>query len=253
MTTQNENAHVSATTQAKPDIGQNPDPSATNNSDDEELADCPKDEEAAHALYKQCLDIRNFEISNLASRNNFFMIFQGVLIAGVLQSSGSAPPVVMFLATLCGFGISVCQTMTSSGAKFWQNHWERELTKTEKNYGAVIKEASPKKRFYHLFKERKSADSNQTGKAGNPTPSETRGVAERILIQRFSVSKSPVYAALIFSVFWLILLLCTLTYPRAFIGEVITSSISGFPVGPTKNDVEKGKSPERQQILAPPK
>ena len=190
----------------------------------------PDEVNAALALYEQCLQIRNFEITNLVGRNNFFMVFQGVLIAGVLQSSGSAPPVVMFLASLCGFGISVCQTMTSSGAKFWQNYWERELEESERNYGIVVMNKSPKvdKRsgFYYLFdgrnKDKDSEDSNEQKISKN-----THFFG---LIQRFSVSKSPVYAGIIFSVMWLSLLLCTLTLPSKFINEVIASSISGFPV-----------------------
>ncbi len=37
--------------------------------------------------------MREFEITQLAQRNNFFMIFQGVLLAGVIQSAHSIPAV----------------------------------------------------------------------------------------------------------------------------------------------------------------
>jgi len=46
--------------------------------------------------------MREFEITQLAQRNNFFMIFQGVMLAGVIQSS-HAIPVVSFLVCVAGF------------------------------------------------------------------------------------------------------------------------------------------------------
>lgn len=45
--------------------------------------DLDREHKARLDLYLQCIEIRNFEISNLVARNNFFMIFQGVLIAGL--------------------------------------------------------------------------------------------------------------------------------------------------------------------------
>ena len=36
------------------------------------------------AVYKLAIETRNFEIQQLINRNNFFMLFQGVLLAAVL-------------------------------------------------------------------------------------------------------------------------------------------------------------------------
>jgi hypothetical protein len=192
------------------------DPTQKQESPHELPHELPDDEEAALALYKHCVEIRNFEITNLVARNNFFMIFQGVLIAGLLQSSGTAPPVVLFLATVCGFGISVCQTLSSSGAKYWQSHWEDELTKIEENYQRELRKTKesqglPAPKFYRLFKEN---DEKKTFFG---------------IVKRYSVSKIPIYAGFVFSVIWLTLLLLTLTAPNQYFHEIVESSISGFP------------------------
>lgn len=201
-------------------------------------------EDDAHSLYKHCIEIRNFEITNLVARNNFFMIFQGVLIAGLLQSSGTAPPAVMFLATLCGFGISICQTLSSSGAKFWQKHWEDELRKTEANYEKRLSIArgealAPKtaKKFYSLYGEKKRESKKFFG-----------------IIERYSVSRIPIYAGFVFSAFWLILSSLTLTYPNRYFHEIIESSISGFPK--PKDEVKppepSGAREQKSENLHPP-
>ena len=54
------------------------------------------DIEALKSLFKIALATRDFEITQLVQRNNFFMIFQGVLFAGVMQSAHTKP-LVSFL------------------------------------------------------------------------------------------------------------------------------------------------------------
>lgn len=68
---------------------------------------------------------REFEISQLTQRNNFFMIFQGVMIAGLIQSGGQAAPVVNFAACCLGIAVALMQAQMAAGAKFWQMRWER--------------------------------------------------------------------------------------------------------------------------------
>ena len=80
----------------------------------------PKDFEALSQLYKLCIETRNFEITQLINRNNFFMIFQGVLLAGTMQSSGSIA-IVSFLVCLCGLLISLLQTGMACGANIGRN------------------------------------------------------------------------------------------------------------------------------------
>lgn len=95
------------------------------------MIDAKREETDALNLYKQCIEIRNFEIQNLVNRNNFFMVFQGVLMAGVIQGSKDAPNGIIILASLCGFLISLFQVGMSQGAKYWQEAWEYRLARAE--------------------------------------------------------------------------------------------------------------------------
>jgi hypothetical protein len=75
--------------------------------------------------------LREFEINQLTQRNNFFMIFQGVMIAGVMQSGGTAAPLISFLVCLTGMGISLLQVGMAGGAKYWQVRWEAATRSSE--------------------------------------------------------------------------------------------------------------------------
>lgn len=77
------------------------------------------------------LRLREFEISQLTQRNNFFMIFQGVLIAGLVQSQGTAAPLITFSMSLLGVATSVLQIGMAGGAKYWQSRWEASTRSSE--------------------------------------------------------------------------------------------------------------------------
>jgi hypothetical protein len=77
------------------------------------------------------LHLREFEINQLTQRNNFFMIFQGVLIAGLVQSHGAAAPVVTFSMSLLGVATSLLQIGMAGGAKYWQSRWEASTRSSE--------------------------------------------------------------------------------------------------------------------------
>lgn len=73
--------------------------------------------ESLKAVYKVCIETRNFEINQLIQRNNFFMLFQGVLLAAALQNQGSKP-VVELIICLTGIFVSIYQLQMASGAKY---------------------------------------------------------------------------------------------------------------------------------------
>jgi hypothetical protein len=77
------------------------------------------------------LRLREFEINQLTQRNNFFMIFQGVLIAGLIQSLGIAAPIITFCMAALGMAISVFQIGMAGGAKYWQSRWEASTRSSE--------------------------------------------------------------------------------------------------------------------------
>lgn len=90
------------------------------------------------------LRLRDFEINQLTQRNNFFMIFQGVIIAGLVQSQGTAAPIINFLVSLLGIGTSILQIGMAGGAKYWQSRWESATRSSEI---AIVLELVKKKRL----------------------------------------------------------------------------------------------------------
>ena len=42
-------------------------------------------------VYEISIETRNFEISQLTNRNNYYMLFQGVLLAAALSNQASKP------------------------------------------------------------------------------------------------------------------------------------------------------------------
>lgn len=178
--------------------------------------------EAGDKLYDQCIEIRNFEISNLVSRNNFFMVFQGVLIAGVIQASNDAPPIVQFLGSAIGLLLSIFQFMTASGAKFWQEAWEEQLNKAEDSLSELVTKLEGRD-FQRLFTTKVSDTENYVK---SRLVRENGSCLNRLLVRRFSVSRAPIYAALAFIFFWLLMLLFTLNIPSM---KWVLSYITGFP------------------------
>ncbi|MGB7650960.1 MAG: hypothetical protein WBL62_07180 [Gallionella sp.] len=162
---------------------------------------CETQSDAAIAL-----EMRKFEITQLAQRNNFFMIFQGVMLAGVIQSS-HAIPVVSFLVCVAGVLISLFQIGMASGAKYWQEYWEAQLSQS---HPVLFHEDDCK---YH------STVKGRLNKRG------ISGFIEGLIMRRYSVSRIPIYVGITFMVVWLFLVLCTL---RAYPPFGIPSCIVGF-------------------------
>jgi hypothetical protein len=170
--------------------------------------------------YRTALAARDLEINQLVQRNNFFMIFQGVLLAGLLQASGNTKiiPVVAFLVCACGLCVSILQVMMASGAKFWQERWEQAVEDAE---ARLFPKPEPEKNasLFRVFSAPPASinaivDTRMRGKR-----------LEYLVTARFSPSRLPVYAALAFALIWFLLLLCTLK-PWGPFG--VPSWITGF-------------------------
>ena len=203
---------------------------------------------AWEAIYKQCIELRNFEIAQLVQRNNFFMIFQGVLFAGVCQSAG-AIPVVSFLVCLAGLGSSILQACMAAGAKYWQVHWEINTQRSEQEMMKIMKfhrvlrgqlrkhkvdldddlvsKIENRALLAHLFVE----DSNS--KLIGESLEESRPnalILNWFIMRKFSSSRIPIYTGLFLAVVWLMLLMSTMhvdgwDYP-------VPQWIVGFPDKP---------------------
>jgi len=170
------------------------------------------DVEALKSLFKIALEKRDFEISQLVQRNNFFMIFQGVLFAGVMQSSHEKP-LVTFLVCMAGLLISLFQVGMASGAKFWQEYWEEALKKIESRLLLHIHRSDDSRReIWSLFHDRSEIYSEivsrrlQNHKAGFLSP------ISWLVMQRFSVSRIPIYVGLSFSVIWLVMIFASVDF-----------------------------------------
>lgn len=166
---------------------------------------------ALKRLFTVALETRNFEISQLVQRNNFFMIFQGVLLAGIIQSNHSKP-VVSFLVSIAGLVVSLCQVKMAAGAKFWQEYWEAALQNIEKELiENLLSSKAHRKILFKLFHD---TDHIYESMVKNRLVGKGLGLTQWLVMKRFSVSRVPIYVAIAFSVIWALLLLCTMRgYP----------------------------------------
>lgn len=164
--------------------------------------------------FKIALRMRDFEITQLAQRNNFVMVFQGVLFAGVIQSDHSHP-VVSFLVCVAGLLASIFQVGMACGAKFWQEYWEQMLS----NYEAEIRSEKPE--LFHDDNWRcKKTVHDRMGKRG------IGDIAGSLVMCQFSVSRIPIYVGIALAIVWALLVLCTL---RGYPPLSIPRCIVGFP------------------------
>lgn len=176
------------------------------------------DQVAIADIYKLAIAGRDMEINQLVQRNNFFMIFQGVLLAGLLQAAGNGKiiPVVSLLACIAGLVVSLLQVGMAAGAKFWQERWESAVEATER----FLLEEQPKERS-KLFELFSSGDKHFDEIVKERL--KDKDVFTRYLVgARFSPSRLPLYAALVFAVIWLVLIVAQLVPLHFF------SWIAGF-------------------------
>lgn len=163
--------------------------------------------------FEIALRMRDFEISQLTQRNNFFMIFQGVLFAGLVQST-HAKPIVSFMVCVAGLIVALFQVGMASGAKFWQEYWEQMLSKFE----IEARAANPE--LFHdndcLYDKTVKERMRHHGFSG---------LASQLVMFRFSVSRIPIYVGIALSIIWGILVLCTL---REYPPLSVPSFVVGF-------------------------
>lgn len=177
--------------------------------------------DAAKRIYERCIEIRNFEISQLSSRNNFLMIFQGVLFAGLIQSQGTIP-IVSFIACLTGTLISFYQTKIAAGAKYWQEHWESELVSAEKRLIRSLGDRIQREPILLFSKE--SEDIKTVVKSRLET-SNIDFLTKKLILRKYSVSRVPIHIGVFLILAWTALLLCTVNFGWSF---TIFDWITGF-------------------------
>lgn len=187
---------------------------------------------------------RELEIGQLTQRNNFFMIFQGVLFSGLIQSQGMAAPILTFAACVVGFAVSIFQFRMACGAKYWQIRWEQAAKKME----IYLFEELDKDEdlLYQLFTsdgahlsqdETTRLEAINSKIANNDDKINTEsGFIDRIvkidlfgvdspkwwkyvlyptswfILRKYSVSRTPIHVAVLLAVIWGALLLNCLTF-----------------------------------------
>lgn len=116
------------------------------------------EEKRLKKIYEIAVKTRNFEITQLVQRNNFFMIFQGVLIACIINSNNTVP-VIHTIICFVGIIISFYQMQAASGAKFWQEYWETEVNKAERSLKKIYESDA---KFFHQLFDKKIDDVQKT-------------------------------------------------------------------------------------------
>lgn len=159
------------------------------------------------------LRMREFEITQLTTRNNFFMIFQGVLFAGVVQSPHSKP-IVSMMVCVAGLAVALYQVGMASGAKFWQEYWEEMLSEFE----GVARAADPE-----LFHD--NTCQYEKVVKGRLHARGITGFTGDLIMRRFSVSRIPIYVGIVLSVIWGLLVLSAF---RGYPPLAIPSFVVGF-------------------------
>ena len=144
------------------------------------------------------MEMRGFEISQLVQRNNFFMIFQGVLLAGILQADGNTPAIPIVVSVV-GALMSVAQYRMAAGAKYWQQRWETELEETEKALEDAYKIAGrtwSRALFHQVQSNRKVRDDLARHK------SRLHSLTDPIVLDKPSVSRIPIYCGILLATAW---------------------------------------------------
>lgn len=176
------------------------------------------------SVYRICIETRNFEIAQLIQRNNFFMLFQGVLLAAALQNE-AGKPYVEFVISLIGVFVSYYQLQMSCGAKFWQEWWEsrvEELESTLKN-----SKAATDNDFVDLFNT--SSEIVKETVARRLNKNRKSNFIDWLILKKYSVSRAPILVSLALLLGWAALTIQTLNLSGVTISfQNLDISVSGF-------------------------
>lgn len=187
------------------------------------------------AIYGRVLELRNFEIQNLNTRNTFILAINLALLAYVVDKKIDG-----ILLPFLGLIISLLQIGMAAGAKFWQEVWEIKLGEVERELYKVYQEEnrnSPQDNFIYLFsheelwsneifsnilKQKVKNRLNQNQYSNNLNKNciikgfNLRNQVINCLVwQKFSVSRIPIYIGIIISILWIVLLLCNIMHMKS--------------------------------------
>ncbi|TFW15913.1 RipA family octameric membrane protein [Duganella callida] len=216
------------------------------------------------AAFELALRQREFEIAQLTQRNNFFMIFQGVLMAGLIQSGGAAAPVVAFAVCAAGFLVSILQIGMAAGSKYWQVRWERAAKTTEIWLLEALKDEPRVSHFFTADKDglkqseltRLNVVNSTLARQADPleiiAKATTKANREElalgkpwiwhrfwnsVILMKFSVSRIPIYVGAVLAAFWFFLLTFTISYDGGNLWQWLASlpGVSHLSLVPLKS------------------
>ncbi|WP_089603837.1 RipA family octameric membrane protein [Acinetobacter piscicola] len=220
------------------------------------------------SIYEIAIETRNCEIQQLVHRNNFFMIFQGVLVASIIYSNNTVA-LIHFFICLFGIVISFYQMQIAAGAKFWQEYWENQVNEAENNLESFF--LTQGKSFHKLFNknvknvqydifskyyENKKDKIFDASKYNNLNVFSLRFIKqyspftskeERILLKP-SVSKVPIATARMLLIIWIMLLFFSTGLGNSFFNQIKGYQlITGFPgKAITHVDIRNQSLPNRE-------
>ncbi|EKZ9002379.1 hypothetical protein ACTWWB_004262 [Vibrio fluvialis] len=92
-----------------------------------------------YEAYKISIETRNFEIDLYWKRSLFFWGFIATAALGYGSSLLAEKPNhnLALLIACFGFICSLCWSLVNRGSKYWQEHWEKQVTEFEKHIGDV--------------------------------------------------------------------------------------------------------------------
>lgn len=196
---------------------------------------------------------RELEINQLTQRNNFFMVFQGVLFSGLIQSQGAAAPVLTFFACFTGLIVSLSQFGVACGAKYWQIRWEQavksmeiymlevlegdhslvyqfftsdkkylrheELERLDRVNKSIVNENDKLKMEDGFIEKRVRDDLFPEGVKHWKSP--IRSIVSLFILKKFSVSRAPIHVAIGLVFVWLFLMINCVTINGKSISQKI--------------------------------
>lgn len=190
---------------------------------------------ALQRVYEISVNTRNFEITQLTNRNNYYMLFQGVLLAAVFSNQASKP-LVEFLICFAGIGVSYNHVKVASGAKFWQEYWEFQASEAEKALKEYTQQSSPNYKFTDLFNLDSELMKNKVRdrfKDGLKNQNRFEKFYTKLILSKASVSRAPIYTAIVLLICWIALWLHTLECVWFF--EFLNTFIVGHFFNPTQD------------------
>ena len=172
-----------------------------------------------NAIYSTALELRNFEIQNLNTRNSFILTINVGLFA---YAAGKD----LIVLPLFGIAVSLLQIHMAAGAKFWQEIWEMKLFAVERDLHQVYESENAGNEAYdpfvHLFTpnpERlpRPLDDYSPRELHQAYEQElkqslverlgTASPANYLITRKFLVGRTPIYWGMLILTFWICLFL----------------------------------------------